>query len=87
MVNFQGDLLLGGVALRNLDGKLSSSSNDGATVWTGQFEIGTQEKSFLEVGRPYLLLLNDGRSGRIVVTNWEESTSQDALNVHFQSHD
>ena len=85
MVKFQGDLLLGGSALRDLQGVLQTNSDTGAIYWAGQFQIQKQNQPTLEVGRPYLLLLDDGRSSRVVVTQCEEDQSQDALNVHFES--
>jgi len=87
MVTFQGDLLLGGMALRNLVGFMQTDAAAGSSAWSGYFQMNPQQKSILETGRPYLLLLDDGRSGQVVVTDWEATETQNALQVRFQTAD
>lgn len=85
MVKFHGDLLLGGAALRNLDGMMTTDDSSETNQWRGHFHLDRCNQSLLELHRPYLLMLSDGRSRRIVVTCWQESAEQDAIEVQFQA--
>ncbi len=77
MVRFRGDLLLGGAAIRDLDGTMAGER------WTGQFAVPRRSQSLLETGRPYLLLLDDGRSGQVMLTRVNERPG-DVVLVEFQ---
>lgn len=66
--HFHGELLLGGARLRELDGKIEGSSNDRDSGWSGEFRIDPASVYMVEIGRPYLLMLDDGRTGHVEVT-------------------
>ena len=84
MVRFHGDLLLGGVALRDLEGELPEHGSSDPQRACGHFRIRACAGSALEVGRPYLLLLKNGTTQRVVVTRWDDAPQQ-MLDVHFQA--
>ncbi len=80
MVRFHGDLLLGGAAIRDLDGTMLVEK------WAGRFAVPRRNQPLLETGRPYLLLLDDGRSGQVVLTRLDESPG-DVVHVEFRGWD
>ena len=68
MLQFHGDLLLGGARLRELEGQIDESNGDQQVNWSGEFRIAPDQVEMVEIGRPYLLVLNDGRTGRVQIT-------------------
>ncbi len=84
MNRFHGDLLLGGVRLRELDGEIEEDLCVDEELWSGKFRIGREQQSLVEVGRPYLLILDDGRSGRVEVTGIDGALGEDAAVVEFR---
>ena len=87
MSTFHGDLLLGGAALRDLDGKLELIPSDDTEHWTGEFSVDPDATSLLEIGRQYLLILDDGRAEKVVVTKIEDDSAQQAAKIRFDGID
>ena len=83
MVEFHGDLLMGGCVLRNLHGTLEETSPGDAPAWSGHFEIDSTQKESVEVGRQYLLMLEDGRNAEVMVTNVNDQPQQSSLICDF----
>jgi hypothetical protein len=69
---FHGQLLIGGMALKDLEGELEQEAPDqdsGDWTLSGKVNLQAQAQELVEVGRTYRLLLDDGRAGQIVVNN------------------
>jgi hypothetical protein len=64
---FFGDLLLGGVRLQRLECELHEVPNNEEELWSGRFRIPQNKAGLFELDRPYLLELEDGRKGRVIV--------------------
>ena len=79
MNRFHGDLLMGGVRIRELDGEIADDPSD-ELQWSGEFHIEDEQESLFELHRPYLLILDDGRSLRVEVTDIDH----DSMMVHFR---
>lgn len=75
---FFGDLLLGGVRLQRLECELHEVPNNEEELWSGRFRISKNMLDLFELDRPYLLELEDGRKGRVVVDSIAETESTDA---------
>jgi hypothetical protein len=71
MVQFHGNLLIGGMSLTDLQG-LIDAENACVPGWRGEFVVNVNRRSCLEIGRPYLLQLSDGRTGQVVVSEIAE---------------
>lgn len=84
MQPFLGDLLMGGMRLRDLCGLFVDVPAGDESIWSGHFLVDNAKRGLFELGRPYLLMLDDGRSGRVVVTNLDDATDDNALRVEFQ---
>ena len=69
MSGFRGDLLLGGARLRALDGTLTEYPAGHEAVWAGEFRLTHDQADQVEVGRSYLLILDDGRGGKVELTD------------------
>jgi hypothetical protein len=67
MVQFHGNLLIGGMSLTDLQGLLDAE-NASHAGWCGEFVVNSSRRKCLEIGRPYLLQLSDGRAGQVVVS-------------------
>ena len=71
MREFEGDLLIGGAALRRLHGDLEDEQpQDGSREWllSGQLRLSPQDWESVNVNRQYRLELADGRSGQVIFT-------------------
>ena len=75
---FFGDLLLGGVRLQRLECELHEVPNNEEELWTGRFHIPKNMVDLFEMNRTYLLELEDGRKGRVVVCAMHESDRSDS---------
>ena len=84
MHEFHGDLLIGGVAIRQLHGTLDEGPDEDSAEWSGHFEIEPSQEEVLEVGRQYLLMLDDGRNAEVVVTGVHAEPQQSGLVCDFQ---
>lgn len=82
-----GELLLGGIRLHNVHVELEDEQPlDGHADWmlSGRLCLSEQEARELELERHYLLQLEDGRAGPIVVTRLEPHDG--ALRAAFRPH-
>ena len=84
MQKFHGDLLMGGVAIRDLDGTLEDEPQSGASFPCGRFSVEAEKEELFELGRPYLLMLDDGRCSRVVVTEMHEENDQGSFVCQFR---
>ena len=70
MDSVHGDLLIGGLAIREVDAEIDDL-DDGETCdssdWHGRVSVTPEQRWQLEKGRLYRLELDDGRAGQIVV--------------------
>jgi hypothetical protein len=85
MYRFHGDLLMGGIALRHLEGTLEDRPRHGANLPAGRFRVDPSKEELFELGRPYLLMLEDGRSERVIVTEMHEDESRAAVVCRFRA--
>jgi hypothetical protein len=86
MREFHGDLLIGGLAIRHLHGTLDEGEatvGAGGKQWSGQFEIEPSQEEALEIGRQYLLLLDDGSNAEVMVTHVHPERQQQAVVCEF----
>lgn len=86
MHEFYGDLLIGGTRLRHLHGELETDQRvAGTTDWmlAGRLIVGPPDTELLQSGRPYRLLLEDGRAGQVVVSKMK-SQGEDSIVVEFE---
>jgi hypothetical protein len=82
MAAIHGNLLIGGMALKDLDGLLTDE--DGTSDrWTGTLTITRAKEPLLEVGRPYRLELDDGRAGQVVVRQMRD-LDEDYLRIDIE---
>ncbi|MCG8451438.1 MAG: hypothetical protein MI725_17870 [Pirellulales bacterium] len=84
MRDFHGDLLIGGLAIRHLHGTLDEGDEENVQAWSGRFEIESLQEESLEVGRQYLLLLDDGRNAEVVVTHVHAEPEQTTVVCDFE---
>lgn len=83
MHGFHGDLLIGGMAIRDLDGEIEDTPQNQLARWSGRFRLDSSRQQALELGRPYLLMLDDGRTCQIEVTEMHVDPEQACLVVQF----
>lgn len=83
MHEFHGDLLVGGWAIRHLHGQLDEGDATDTRQWSGRFEIESSQEEALEVGRQYLLILDDGRNAEVVVTHVHAEPRKQAVFCDF----
>ena len=84
MHEFHGDLLIGGWAIRHLHGTLDEGTAEQTTRWSGRFEVEPSQEDALEVGRQYLLLLDDGRNSEVMVTQVHTEPQQQTVVCDFE---
>ena len=75
MTHFHGDLLLGGARLRDVEGEITELPVGHDEDWSGEFWIDSDQLELIELERPYLLVLDDGRKGQVKLT--ETSPDED----------
>lgn len=85
MRKFHGDLLMGGLALRQIDGVIDEEDVEPDHHNEGHFEVDAEKLSILELGRPYLLMCDDGESMKLVVKELKEKSDYRRLVVQFES--
>ena len=83
MSEIHGRLLIGGMILRDLYGSVALKSDCPSAEWCGHLLVDPADNEYLETGRSYRLELDDGRSGKIVVTRVECLIGQRRLRVLF----
>lgn len=81
---FYGDLLLGGIRLKRLECELHEVPNNEEELWTGRFRIPQDMLQLFELDRPYLLELEDGRKGHVVVYSISDTASSVEKLAEFQ---
>ncbi|HZZ27536.1 MAG TPA: hypothetical protein VFE46_05965 [Pirellulales bacterium] len=67
----RGELLIGGMALRQLQGRIEQEEqavNSRAWLLSGKLRLSSQHGSQLELERQYLLRIDDGREGLVELT-------------------
>lgn len=72
MRDCEGNLLIGGLTLKELHVELLGDQQEGNTsdwLLSGRLTLAAQEQDLLEVGRRYRLQLPDGRSGAVVIAS------------------
>lgn len=83
MTFFEGDLLSADTALRNIQGMLATDRDPDQQTWTGHFEVSAENAVYLSNEQAYLLLLDDGQSAQVMLTEWNSVPNSDSLNVCF----
>ncbi len=84
MRRFRGDLLVGGAAIRQVDGTLDDSSDGGRRV-EGRFSVELQDQAHLELGRPYLFIFDSGDSVGLVVNSIDATSAPGRAIVQFEA--
>ena len=85
MQSFHGDLLLGGAAIREVQGLIEDDDHVSKPTLGGRFRVNANQESMLELNRTYLLMLDDGSSAKIVVTDVSyEDEADDTIVVQFR---
>ncbi|HVX62851.1 MAG TPA: hypothetical protein VHC19_19685 [Pirellulales bacterium] len=84
MAELRGNLLIGGMTLKNLLGNMSEEAPAQGEQWGGELFIDEDQRQFLETERPYRLELEDGRAGKIVITRFESVSGQPNLHAAFK---
>jgi len=84
MTFFEGDLLSGDLAIRNVQGMLATDKDPDQQTWTGHFEMPVENAASLRSDHTYLLLLEDGQSAQVVLTEWNSVPNGESLNVSFE---
>lgn len=83
MSEFHGDLLIGGMTLKNLSGTLEEEASAESALWRGELSIEPQQSQLLESGRPYRLEFEDGRAGKIVILKVNRIDGRQTLQAVF----
>jgi hypothetical protein len=83
MLAFHGDLLIGGMAVKNLEVVLEDGSADPSAMWCGQFTVDPCQQEVLELGRQYLLMLDDGRNREVVLTDIQAANDEESVVCEF----
>lgn len=81
MHEFHGDLLIGGLAIRHLHGEIEEGRGK---KWSGHFEIEPSQEEVVEIGRQYLLMLDDGRNAEVMVTSVHPEPKEQAVVCDFE---
>jgi hypothetical protein len=77
MAEIHGQLLIGGMRLKDLEGTLEQEPGpDSQAQWSGQLLLDVEQGNLLETARPYRLELSDGRSGQVIVARVEVLSGQ-----------
>jgi hypothetical protein len=78
MHEFEGNLLIGGAKLSHIHGELELEHEDEDHDWdfAGRILLHRHECENLECERRYLLVLDDGRSGRVVLSRLEPTDDE-----------
>jgi hypothetical protein len=85
MAEIHGQLLIGGLRLKDVCGTLEQNSKvDESTHWSGELLIDVEQGDLLETARPYRLELDDGRAGQLIVARVEMLPGQTRMKVLYQ---
>jgi hypothetical protein len=83
----RGELLIGGLALRQLHGELDREEpalNSSAWLLYGKLRLSSQHGGQLELERQYLLRIDDGREGLVELTSLIPDDSEGDLLADFR---
>lgn len=83
MTEFHGNLLIGGMTLKNLIGRIDEETHGRNGVWHGALTVDLNQSEHLECGRPYRLELEDGRAAKVVITRLDRHDGQQSLQIAF----
>lgn len=83
MSEFHGNLLIGGMTLKNLSGTLDEDPLSENARWHGELSIEPQQFELIQPGRPYRLELEDGRAAKIVILQVDRVAGQQRLQAVF----
>jgi hypothetical protein len=86
MNKFLGDLCIGGLRLKHLDGELELNEpldHSAEHLLGGRLSVPAEEKELLEVGRPYRLQIEEGPAGIVIVSRIEQTKDGDVV-VEFE---
>ncbi len=85
MSEFEGNLLIGGAALKCLHGDLREERPDRSYEWllTGQLRLPRQVWPNVTFNRQYRLELADGRSGQVIFTEPADQNGDEMI-VNFR---
>lgn len=85
MNEIHGQLLIGGLRLKDVCGTLEQEVNlDSCPRWSGQLLVDAEQGNLLETARPYRLELDDGRAGQVIVARVEMLPGQPRIKVLYQ---
>ena len=84
MQTFQGNLLIGGMALNNVEGMLCDDGSGMPSHWSGQLRIDPCQHEVLEIDRQYLLMLDDGRNREVVLTDIQVESEEEPVVCVFE---
>lgn len=86
MHEFQGDLLIGGARLRQLQVELeyeTPEANSREWSLTGHLHLSPEQSLLLETDRAYRLQLADGRAGQVIFTRISPDENRQELLAAF----
>lgn len=85
MEEIHGNLLVGGMTLKNLCGIIDNGVASGAdNVWHGRISLNRTDKNCVQIGRRCRLELDDGRAGQVVVSRIDNSDEHLKLLIEFE---
>jgi len=81
-----GKLLIGGMALRQLQGELEKAEPAHGSTWllAGKLRVSSRHSCQLELERQYLLQVDDGRQGIVELTSLTSDDSDGDLLADFR---
>jgi hypothetical protein len=84
MEHFRGNILDNDqILLENVEGVLHvATSPDGWSNWAGSFDVPAYNS--IELGGPYRLQLEDGRHGKIGITEQKQTSTEAGCTVEFK---
>jgi hypothetical protein len=85
MANIHGNLLIGGLRLKGVQGTLDlEPDNASRPRWSGQLLVDSRDGDLLETKRSYRLELDDGRAGQVIVARVETVPGERRVKVLYQ---
>ncbi len=85
-----GELLIGGMALRQLQGELDREEparDSSAWLLSGKLRLSSRHGGQLELERQYLLRIDDGREGLVELTSLQPNENDGHLLADFRPKD
>ena len=85
MEEIHGNLLVGGMTLKNLYGVIENGLASGAqNIWHGRISLNRTDQGCVQIGRRCRLELDDGRAGQVVVSRINNSDEHLKLLIEFE---